>query len=436
MSHCPDHSRSIASIAFVVWAGVVLAGLASACSEGRATLLQVDVSYPPGLSFTRLQFSIGGTETRTWVRPTSDGAAAGNGDGGGDGSASMPTDGAAAPAGDADGGVILGVDMLLPRSLVGQQWLVARALDATDCTVGSQSMLLDIQAGQRLQAGVLALLATQPPACEAPLRDAAVGVDAASNQAPGTDTRVDVAGDRPRPVDTRADLAADRGGVADTRADLAGDGALDVSAPPPPPQACQLQTDCPSGKNCLLGTCQDPPATCADLVARDPGLGDGVYWLTLAGAAARAYCDMQQKAVLCTETAGDHSGRTRDASQLTFNMRSVLELADGRCKIWAVRDVGTGYPLDYLVDRLVSGAPSKTCATLGFKADVSLGACPFGTNPGYSDCGFGLVKPFYYWGNVCDCGSMPNFYEREGNIYVSNIPWNVSGSIFSRCAVR
>ena len=421
MSHCPDRSRSTASGAFVVLGAMAVAGLGlvSACSNSRATLLQVDVSYPPGLSFTRLQFSIGGTETRTWARPAP-----------GDG-----VDGAAAPSqdagGGADGGVILGVDMLLPRGLVGQQWLVVRALDATDCTVGSQSMQLELRAGQRIEAGVIALLATQPPACEPAPLDA--GADTAGERAAGADARVDVAGDRAGGADTRADVAGDRGGGADARGDLAGDGAQDR---PAPPQACQLQTDCPSGKNCVVGTCQDGAATCAELTARDPALGDGVYWLAPAGVAARAYCDMQQKTVLCTETAGDHTGRTRDATHLTFTMRSILELTDGRCKIWAVRDMATGDPLDYLVDRLVSGAPSKTCATLGFKADVSLGACPFGANPGYTDCGFGLVKPFYYWGNVCDCGTMPNFYEREGAIYVSNIPWNVSGTIFSRCAVR
>ena len=54
----------------------------------------------------------------------------------------------------------------------------------------------------------------------------------------------------------------------------------------------------------------------------------------------------------------------------------------------------------------------------------------------FDACGFAVTDPFYKWSNNCDCGTMPAFYEKEGIVYNSHIPWDVSGAYFSRCAVR
>lgn len=145
---------------------------------------------------------------------------------------------------------------------------------------------------------------------------------------------------------------------------------------------------------------------------------------------------MTQKIVLCADAEGDHTSQTRDASRLRFIMRSVLEPAMGTCKVWAVRDAVQGIPVDELLDYAAAGSPSKTCATLGFKADVSLGQCPYGSDPGFTACGFAVTRPYYKWSNNCDCGSMPDFLEKEGIVYNSHIPWDLDGAFFSRCAVR
>ena len=434
---------------------VLLASLAAACANDRDTLLQIDVRPPAGLTFSTLHFTIGDgtgngevrryrgagqdaasdradttdagptdsaasdtardattpTDVRrdavpavdaprdvrpaTDVRPASDGPAATPDAGPSDAGpvdAAKSVDAGVPDGGMPDAGASIDVDMILPRRLSGPQPVVVRALDLADCTVATSTVTVTLIPGTRV--------VVPGPIDLTPLsvRDCAW---------------------QPQP---------DGGG---DRAEAAGDVA-------PAPQPCQSQDQCGAGANCVTGFCAAAPATCAALAGDDPALQDGVYWLAAGGgAAAHAYCDMGTHAVLCADAEGDHTGVTRDATHLHFILRSVLDPTAGNCRVWAVRDTtSAGTPVDELIDHNAAGSPSKTCAALGFKADVSLGKCAYGTDPGFTDCGFGQTSPFYKWSNNCDCGSMPDYFEHEGRVFEGYIPWNFSGTISARCAVR
>lgn len=45
----------------------------------------------------------------------------------------------------------------------------------------------------------------------------------------------------------------------------------------------------------VIGTAQSPGKSCADIKAKSPTSADGMYWLTVAGAATQVYCDMTTK---------------------------------------------------------------------------------------------------------------------------------------------
>jgi len=131
--------------------GIVLAGVAAACSGDDETLLQIDVKYEPALTFAELRFSIGETETRTWRVPSADSGADAEG---GSGDATAPPD-----------YLLTGVDMRLPRSLVGLQTVTVRALDEAECVVASGMFEVVLHAGERVQGGVVSLAMRSAPDC-------------------------------------------------------------------------------------------------------------------------------------------------------------------------------------------------------------------------------------------------------------------------------
>ena len=79
------------------------------------------------------------------------------------------------------------------------------------------------------------------------------------------------------------------------------------------------------GQNCATtGRCVAAQVSCAAQKSSYPASTDGVYWISPAGVAHRAYCDMAISAELCTEIEGEHRGRTRDKAALSYVMKSIL----------------------------------------------------------------------------------------------------------------
>jgi hypothetical protein len=221
----------------------------------------------------------------------------------------------------------------------------------------------------------------------------------------------------------------------------AGCGAL--GPPPGAPRVCG-GAPCEAGQNCLDQTCRPAAADCTEIRAMAPSASDGVYMLKLGGKVEPAYCDMRTGGVLCAATVGTHAGTTRDREApdgLPFFMTSVLE-DGGWCRIWAVRHE-MGQPIGGLLhldrpDALVK----STCESLGLQGgDDQIPAentyCLFGSDSGYSDCGFGQRGERSKWANTCDCNANwgKPFYSLEHPIYVGTLPWTMDGSVYSRCRV-
>lgn len=201
--------------------------------------------------------------------------------------------------------------------------------------------------------------------------------------------------------------------------------------------ACTGLEDCPAGRNCIAGVCRAAAADCAAHKAAWPSAGDGVYWLAPPSAPPRlAYCDMARGAALCTDTMGTHRGVTREGSSTAFTMTSVLS-ADGRaCELWAVR-AEDGFPLGVFED--VAGNRLDQCKTLGFVDDLAIGRCPYGTDAGYSDCGFG-VSPLYAYGHACsncmlNSGTFTH-YVKMGPFTTGSVLSSADGSTRARCKTR
>jgi len=213
---------------------IVLAGAAGACSEDRPTILQVDVQYAPELTFARLRFSVGETETRTWQPSHRDGGADGAG-WPGDGGGAMPADGGGSDGRAAAGWLWIGVDMRLPRSLVGPQPVTVRALDDADCVVASNVTEVVLRAGERVQGGVVSLAVQSGPDCDwqgdagaehAAMADGAgdAGDGAPADAAPADGPPRDAAADAAPADGPPRDAAADARDAATKPADAGGGG--------------------------------------------------------------------------------------------------------------------------------------------------------------------------------------------------------------------
>jgi hypothetical protein len=226
----------------------------------------------------------------------------------------------------------------------------------------------------------------------------------------------------------------DAGGAA------GGADAVDLAdAAAPGPRTCG---ECTGEENCVLGLCQPAASSCGALAELDPNLGDGLYAIAPQGIAHRTYCDMTARLALCSDEQGEHEGVTRGSPQLRFVLTSVLQGSE--CRVWNVRAVADGYPLDGLVtsesDRAV-----RPCTPLGFVSDppgydVDAAGCRYGVNGGFDTCGFNVTRPLYKWSNLCECqrpvDMNPGYhagYVLQGEIFASVIPWNASGSISVLC---
>jgi hypothetical protein len=200
---------------------------------------------------------------------------------------------------------------------------------------------------------------------------------------------------------------------------------------------CADLRGCATGFNCESGVCVAATVSCAAHKSTYPTSPDGVYWISPTGTPMRAYCDMQLQSELCTETEGDHRGRTREGSNLAYTMRSILHASANECSIWAVRGSADGYPLHEII--LVAGQKLGACQALGFPGDVSIASCAYGDNPGNSNCGFPLTV-LYQWGNMCSgCvlgnGDFP-VYTKQGPMHSSTLMSSFDGSTQSHCAVK
>jgi hypothetical protein len=195
-----------------------------------------------------------------------------------------------------------------------------------------------------------------------------------------------------------------------------------------------VSTGCSDGSNCAAGSCVPATVSCAAHKSSYPSSGDGVYWI--GPPAMRAYCDMRVPIALCTEVTEAHSGgRTRDGSNVTFALSSVLLWSQGECAIWSLRALPEGIPFG----PYRRTHPLTTCQAFGFVADGQLGNCAYGDSPGYSACGFG-ASPLYQMGDDCaGCvvGDGPHdLYVRQGPMHESRVLTSADPSTQTRCKVR
>jgi hypothetical protein len=252
--------------------------------------------------------------------------------------------------------------------------------------------------------------------------------------------------------------AADAAGAAEARPPGVDARAPQVDAGPPAPSpdagpprvSCGPSQACAGQQNCLLGFCEDPPATCGAIKSRVPSAPDGLYWLTVGAARERSYCDMATGEVLCSPRVGERNGRTREGSNLLFKFKSELLPGDQLCRIWHVRHATDGYPFNNLAR--TPGLTLDTCQALGFRRDGDLSKrCAYGRER--TTCGYfpNDGRPYFLYGNDCVCVLRPDGtpqprYVKEGpgimagnleiGISVSTIPWNADGSVSATCQVQ
>jgi hypothetical protein len=235
------------------------------------------------------------------------------------------------------------------------------------------------------------------------------------------------------------DSGAESGGMADASAT---DGSAIAEVGPPPCSGWGVNSNCNDGFNCASGACVRAPVSCASQRSSYAASPDGVYWLNPTGAAQlRAYCDMRQGVELCTDVQGDHQSRTREGSNSSFAMISLLLWNEGVCKIWALRRTPEGYPFSKLVLQHALG----TCQAFGFVADDEIGYCPYGDNAGKTNCGFplGTVAPPPYYAMRDSCLGCTEAGDGDHDSYVVSGPMHFTdtlssfdGSTYTRCRVR
>ena len=145
------------------------------------------------------------------------------------------------------------------------------------------------------------------------------------------------------------------------------------------------------------------------------------------------YCDLTLGTELCTEVAGEHSGRTRDKAAIPYTMSSLLMPAEGLCKIWALRGTKDGVPLQSLAP-YGSLPQGYTCISLGFALDGTLGSCLYGSTK--TNCGF-TIAAFYRYSNQCSgCDVGAGSFDRwtkQGPISNGAVLSSMSGSAFTTC---
>jgi hypothetical protein len=223
---------------------------------------------------------------------------------------------------------------------------------------------------------------------------------------------------------------------------ILGSGSHDLSMTPGPPiddggTSCATSAQCASAQNCVLGQCRDALPSCAAQKATWPQGGDGVYWIVPSSGPQLAYCDLALGTELCTQSAASHTGRTREGSNLTFTMTSVLTDGGNACDVWAVR-ASDGFPLGQFAKDL-PGITMGQCQALGFVDDLALGVCQYGTDTGFSNCGFN-VTPLYAYGHKCtNCTlNTGNFthYVKMGPFTDGFVLSSVDGATRARCKTR
>jgi hypothetical protein len=213
--------------------------------------------------------------------------------------------------------------------------------------------------------------------------------------------------------------------------------------PPPDPDGgvpCSTTMQCVSTQNCIAGQCRVALASCAAQKAAAPQSTDGMYWIDTQSGPQLVYCDMKLGTELCTPgTPQQHTGRTREGSNLSFTMMSQFADSADSCDIWALQGTD-GFPLGPFGKDL-PGITLTQCQTLGFVDDVSLSECRYGTDTagGYSNCGF-TVTTYLAWGHHCSSCAMGNgdwtHYVKMGPFTDGKSLTNVSGTIRARCKTR
>jgi hypothetical protein len=277
------------------------------------------------------------------------------------------------------------------------------------------------------------------PSCNAVLgntshaieQDGAPSADSGSS-GPGNDSGADA---------TTNDGALSDGTAPPTDARPSGDGPSSPGDAGPDASPCATVDDCPMGKNCAAGTCVNATVGCAAQKNSYPKSQDGTYWIAPAGVPELAFCDMTLQVELCTETAGEHVGRTREGSNLAFKMSSLLLYSQRICKIWAVR-AADDTPFAALDLTVPNPPPLGTCAALGFASDATIGQCPYGTVAGTTTCGFPVnAAMLYQYGNVCpscpDVGAgLFSDYVLQGRINSSTMISAFDGTTFTTCRIQ
>jgi len=213
-----------------------------------------------------------------------------------------------------------------------------------------------------------------------------------------------------------------------------GDGGASQSdgGEPSAPRSCSTRAQCQRGENCIDEWCVPALPTCAAQKNHYPASHDGLYWIGKIDDVRLVYCDMDEAVELCSETAAEHRGRTRDSSKIPYVMTSLLLPNQGLCKLWAIRAVSDGHPLGPLegVGGLAGG---QTCSKLGFASDGTIGSCSFGSER--SSCGFSGT--FFRYGNHCsgcDTGAgVFDHYVLQGPLANGSALSTFSGSTFSTC---
>jgi hypothetical protein len=224
--------------------------------------------------------------------------------------------------------------------------------------------------------------------------------------------------------------------------DTAGPPPPDAAGPAPPdtmpsgPPMCRGPSDCDRGFNCRAGRCVSAPVSCRALKNDDPSAADGIYWINPTGVPLRAYCDMREVVELCTEVESEHRGRTRDPARLVFRMMSVLDAGAGVCRLWALRALSDGFPLE-VFSKFDQAPQLDTCRLLGFVATEEVGRCAFGSQS--SKCGFPIGEHML-WGNHCrGCAQNDgdhDHYVLQGPVFSGNVMTSVDGAVSTRCRVR
>jgi len=202
---------------------------------------------------------------------------------------------------------------------------------------------------------------------------------------------------------------------------------------PPPPVTC---TTSPA----VCGDEEVPGDSCTHIKTVRPSAADDMYWVKTTSGKTRVYCDMQFNGgtELCREgVVGDYQGKTRDASRISYKMRSTLRPVEGYCEMWAIRQAFGEAPMDRLY--ATTGLSLDTCQALGFKGISQLGSCAYGASSGYTNCGF-TADLYYRWGNKCAGCTLNDgtysSYVRQGYMSSSHVLSDMSGNVRTRCKTK